>query len=273
MNKEEAPKTPQEGEEKLIIAASLKRILAFSLDFLSIALLTQAFLPLVLPEGWDEKPQDELLWSLVPLYVLMGLLVILKDQVQGRSLGKRILNMYVAQLQEGFPVASPRQLILRNLWLIILPVEAFKMTFDKYCRRYGDHNQGTVVMDLQKPAAVRQLTIKVVGVMLIISVLWSVYIYLAPIKIQKSKGYQIARQAAEGDTEVSQLLSQGYEIGYWPDVTYEQEREVYILHLKGADDQVEKVQVVLDQMDRGRKVLGVMILKEDAKAESSEKTD
>jgi len=274
---EEIPKEEVTEDGKLVLAPSLKRILAFSLDFLFIALFTQAFLPLVLPEGWDEMLSDQLLWALVPLYIMMALLVILKDQVQGRSVGKRILNLHVAQVQEGFPNATGKQLLIRNLWLLLLPVEAFKMTFDSYCRRYGDHMAGTVVMDLQKPPAVRQLTTKVVGVMLVISVLWSVYIYMAPLKIQKSRGYQIASQAAFSDPEILGILGGIDQVGYWPDVTYEQEREIYILQVTGKNGEERRVQVVLDNMARGRKVLGVMLLdlesSEETPEESGKKTD
>ena len=255
----------QEGEVKVVVAHSMKRLLAFSIDYLVIALAVQALLPLFLPDGWDDLSEEGLLGKLAPTYAVAAFLFLFKDHFQGRSVGKRLTNLYVASMQEDLPIAGAKQLLFRNLWLLILPVEAFKMVFDPYCRRYGDHYASTVVMERRYPPVVRRLTVKVIGVMMVISMLWSAYIYLTPVKIKKSHGYQIAREAALNDALVIQALGMNPEVSYWPEVSYEQGKEVFILKIIGPAKEERRVQVVMEHKEEHRRVMGVMLLEPQIK--------
>ncbi len=259
---------PPEGVLQVVVAHSMKRILAFSIDYLTIALAVQALLPLFLPDGWDDLSEESLLRSLAPTYGVAALLFLLKDHWQGRSVGKRIMNLYVAKMQESLPPAGAKQLLARNLWLLLLPVEAFKMVFDPYCRRFGDYYAHTVVMERRYPPVVRRLTVKVLGVILVISTLWSAYIYLTPVKIKKSRGYQLAREAALNDPLVIQALGSQPEISYWPEVTYEQGKEIYILKVFGPAKEERRVQIVMEKKAGYRRVVGVLLLEPQREEES-----
>ena len=249
----------QEPDVTPVVAPSLKRILAFTLDYSVIALLLSPLSALFLPLGWDAMPMTQLLTYLGPVYLVGAVLFLFKDHLQGKSIGKRFFNLYVAKLEEGFPLARGTQLFARNLWLLILPVEALKMIFDPYCRRFGDRYSGTVVIELQRPLAVRRVTLKMLSAILVISVLWSAYIYLTPLRIRKSTGYQVALDAARQSQELAQALGNGASEGYWMDLSLDGDKEIYVLRFHQGDAEA-RIQVVLTRTPAGQPQVGNLLL-------------
>ena len=71
------------------------------------------------------------------------LLVIFKDIFKGQSLGKRVYKIIVVS-EDGSP-ATLKQLIIRNIPLLIWPVEAYKMK-DNVKPRIGDSLAKTKVI-------------------------------------------------------------------------------------------------------------------------------
>ena len=276
LEKSEAEEAPDSGEGlinengvQIVAAPSIKRIAAFSVDYLVITQMLSALSALFLPDRWDMLPTEEVLKSLAPVYLIGLVLFFFKDHVGGRSIGKAFMNLYVSQMAETFPVATSNQLLLRNLWLLILPVEAIKMIFDPYCRRFGDRHAKTVVMEVKRPPAVRHLTIKAIGGMLVISVLWSAYVNLTPLKVEKSAGYQVAKEALLEDRQMRAQFGDMLQVGGHLEVTYEQGKEIYIFQVN-EDTDLRRIQVVLERKEEQFYNLGVFLLKEKKEEENPE---
>jgi uncharacterized RDD family membrane protein YckC len=76
----------------------------------------------------------------VVLFPLIGYVfyMLLRDLYQGRSVGKRICNLVVIDSNDG-KVASAVQSVVRNITILIWPVEIIFLIFRKDGRRIGDH--------------------------------------------------------------------------------------------------------------------------------------
>jgi uncharacterized RDD family membrane protein YckC len=81
-------------------------------------------------------------------FLLAGwsVLWLLKDIVGGQSAGKRLLGLQVVDYRSG-AVAYPFSLVLRNLTLVIFPLEILFLVWRKDRRRLGDLLMGTAVME------------------------------------------------------------------------------------------------------------------------------
>ena len=88
-----------------------------------------------------------------PYYILLGAFYTytFKDSINGRSLGKRITNMQVVDNKTG-KSASPLQCLIRNLFILIAPVE-FILSFVNPYLRIGDRAANTKVVFVIRPIA------------------------------------------------------------------------------------------------------------------------
>ena len=123
----------------------LKRILAWIIDWIlsGIPGVTYAWL------FWDYTQTHGLRAVGVVLFVLFFLsyptIFVLRDVIfGGRSIAKRILGLYVTDVQTN---ASPSKskLILRNIFFSIYPIEALMLLATN--RTLGDMASGTTIVD------------------------------------------------------------------------------------------------------------------------------
>ena len=86
-----------------------------------------------------------------PYYILLGAFYTytFKDSINGRSLGKRITNLQVVDNKTGIS-ASPLQCLIRNLFVIIAPVEFILSVVSPYLR-IGDRVAKTKVVFVTRP--------------------------------------------------------------------------------------------------------------------------
>ena len=84
------------------------------------------------------------------LFLGLMLLYFAKDSFQGRSLAKRMTKLQVVDYRTG-EVASPIRCFVRNLPIIIWPVEVIVTLFNPQ-RRLGDLMAGTKVINFGVPA-------------------------------------------------------------------------------------------------------------------------
>jgi uncharacterized RDD family membrane protein YckC len=73
-----------------------------------------------------------------------------KDCIGGRSLAKRVLKFQIVNYKTGL-IASPLRCFLRNISLVLLPVEAI-VIFISPTRRIGDLIAGTTLISSSEPA-------------------------------------------------------------------------------------------------------------------------
>ena len=117
-----------------------KRIAAFLIDHIIIC-FTFAILGMV--EVFVKK-DFELFWKLYYIFLLAFMFIyFFKDVINGQSIGNRIMKIKVVDLNGN--KASLFNLIIRNITILIWPVEALLVLLDK--ERLGDRLAKTKVMD------------------------------------------------------------------------------------------------------------------------------
>ena len=116
-----------------------KRILAFLIDHLIICF---TFVLLGMVEMFV-KTDFELFWKLYYIFLLVFMFIyFFKDVINGQSIGKRIMKIKVVDLNENKP--SLFNLIVRNITILIWPIEALLVLLDK--ERLGDRLAKTKVV-------------------------------------------------------------------------------------------------------------------------------
>ncbi|OGG97034.1 MAG: hypothetical protein A2527_02960 [Candidatus Lambdaproteobacteria bacterium RIFOXYD2_FULL_50_16] len=240
------------------IATTAKRYLAFMIDYTWVTLFMAGVYPTFLPENWDRMDNSQIAWAMVPVYAVGIGLVLGKEVWRGRSPGKAFLNLYVADIKEGLPPASFKQLILRNLVLVAAPIEVFALLFDERCRRYGDKLAQTVVLEIKKPPKVRRVTHKALAVLLGVTSLWTLYVFNQPMAIKKSDGYKFAIQAVTQYTPLTQEIGAVVDFGFWVDVEYAFDHITYGLTAVGEAGQRE-VSVIIDTAESPYKIAEITV--------------
>ena len=116
-----------------------KRILAFLIDHLIICF---TFVLLGMVEMFV-KTDFELFWKIYYIFLLAFMFIyFFKDVINGQSIGKRIMKIKVVDLNCNKP--SLFNLIIRNITILIWPVEAIFVLLDK--ERLGDRLAKTKVV-------------------------------------------------------------------------------------------------------------------------------
>ena len=148
-----------------------------------------------------------------------------KDFLGGRSLGKIFFAIVVRNVAKdakgNFYKPHAKQLFLRNISLLLFPVELLLLLQDRYSRRLGDRWVGTfVLLDKRKTLKnnpIRGLTLRVLLFMFLFSSLISSYFIVAPIQVKKSYAYQVAIEALEIDVFIQKDFGKIVSYSYWPE--------------------------------------------------------
>ena len=170
------------------------RLFALIVDYLVITTILKLADQIALGQHWDLAPQAEGVPGLSAAWVAgLILLMMAKDAVRGRSLGKWVTGLAVADAHDPAVPASLSRTLLRNVTLLILPVEVVLVFTDRHCRRLGDRLAGTVVVvPAQIASYIRRLGLIAI---LFLGFLLASFL-LAPWNMKRSSAYQEAYRIA-----------------------------------------------------------------------------
>ena len=83
----------------------------------------------------------------LPFLVIIPLYILLKDSVDGRSVGKRITGLQAVDYKTGKPV-GPKKSFLRNITtLFVFFIEGAVLELGNDKRKLGDHLANTAVVE------------------------------------------------------------------------------------------------------------------------------
>lgn len=122
-----------------ILRALPRRILSAILDLISLAV---SFMILSIVKEFASTPEGIHNIKIATATVLFSLFLN-KDIFNGKSIGKYIVGLKVVSFKTGDP-ASPIQCMIRNLFILIWPIEAVMLFFSPEMR-IGDFLAGTRV--------------------------------------------------------------------------------------------------------------------------------
>ncbi len=206
------------AEKRFIICSPFRRILAVLIDIFFLTLFFRFVLfTLFISSHWDIElnlGKNILFSGLVALFLFLC-----KDFFGGRSLGKVFCAIAVKNVTSDFAKPSQKHLFLRNITLLLFPLEFFFLLQNKYSRRLGDKWVGTfVVLDKEKTSKkdpIRWFSTRVLLFIFLTVLLLSSYFVVAPIQIKRSYAYQLAVEALEADVSVQKEFGKIVSYGYW----------------------------------------------------------
>lgn len=137
-----------ETKPRLTSALLEKRVLAFAVDFIITAAIQALaiFLFIVLPVIHGHIQANEVMLQNMSVLILPGLYLIFRDCLNGRSVGKKIMKLYVADADKDIAKPALWKLIIRNLFIVLWPIEIILLGSGK--ERLGDQCARTRVLAL-----------------------------------------------------------------------------------------------------------------------------
>lgn len=137
----------EEIVQQLSLSSRKRRIAAFMIDhfvmtFLMVSIVFLALGPNFMDDNNLEKMTTTMLMVLIPGF----LLYFAKDSIKGISLGKWIMGIMVRDTSNPDNIPSFGRLLIRNLFIIIWPIEFIVLASSKEKKRLGDKTSKTIVV-------------------------------------------------------------------------------------------------------------------------------
>lgn len=180
------------------------RLFALIVDYLLIITLLKLLDQLALGENWDLQPVSEGGLGFSPWWAAgLAMLMACKDAINGQSLGKWLTGIAVAAMPGLAEAPGARRSILRNLTLVLLPLDAAFVFIDPHGRRLGDRLAGTVVV---VPCRGSHLLRRLMVMAILFLAFMLASFLVAPWNMKRSAAYQMAYRAAAEDPRVVRAL-------------------------------------------------------------------
>jgi hypothetical protein len=171
----------------------------------------------LLGEHWDLRPLAAAAgWRVVttPWQGLMLALLLLRD-VPGTSIGKWLTGLRVGRADDPARMPGAARRLLRNLSLILLPVDVWLVFRDRYGRRLGERWAGTVLVERPRPPDLFQRAMGL-GVLFLGFILAALLV--TSWNLRRSAAFQAAYAAAQRDAGLARQVGQPPRIDRSPDL-------------------------------------------------------
>ncbi|TDB65299.1 RDD family protein [Arundinibacter roseus] len=192
--------TEQTTELTFLKSSRKRRIAAFIIDhfvmtFLMVSILFIALGPNFMDENNPSKMMTTMLFVMIPGFILY----FAKDSLKGISVGKWIMGIMVRDENNQNETPSFGRLFLRNLFIVIWPVEFIVLATNDQKKRLGDKVAKTVVVkNPNKPAKLPRI-LALIGV----GVTFFVFVFLfAGSAMKNSEAYKVATKEIEQNKEI-----------------------------------------------------------------------
>ncbi|MBI3993149.1 MAG: RDD family protein [Candidatus Lambdaproteobacteria bacterium] len=253
--------------EPMALAPHHLRLFALIIDYLLAVSIIKIVEQAALGAEWDLRPVAADGSSLSLLWVAsLAVLIVVKDGLGGRSLGKWFTGTAVRRLHALDTVPALWRLCLRNVTLAVLPLDGALMFVDPFCRRIGDRLAGTVVL---APPGAPPITRRLLLLSAFFMALLLASLVITPWNLRRSAAYRTAVELARQDARVQAAAGAALGFGRSPELqlalTPEGGEAVVRLAAQGAAGTAQvTVRLALDRA-RGRwRLLTLEIAQPDA---------
>jgi uncharacterized RDD family membrane protein YckC len=139
--------TEQIIELPFIQSSRKRRIAAFLIDHFIITFLMVSNVFLALgPNFIDENNPSKIMMMMFTVMIPCFILYFVKDSIKGISIGKWIMGIMIRDENDHSKIPSFGRLFLRNLFIIIWPIEFIVLVTNNEKKRLGDKIAKTVVV-------------------------------------------------------------------------------------------------------------------------------
>ncbi|WP_177764456.1 RDD family protein [Flavobacterium sp. I3-2] len=192
--------TEQSSDLTFIKSSRKRRIAAFLIDHFVMTFLMVLIVFIALgPNFMDENNPSKMMTTILLVMIPSFLLYFAKDSLKGISVGKWIMGIMVRDENNQNEIPSFGRLFLRNLFIIIWPVEFIVLATNDKKKRLGDQiAKNVVVKNPNKPTKLPRI-LALIGV----GVTFSVFVFLfAGSAMKNSDAYKVATKEIELNKEI-----------------------------------------------------------------------
>jgi uncharacterized RDD family membrane protein YckC len=198
---------------QLNLASRKRRLIALLIDYYLITFLLVSIIFLVLGPDFIEKEEGlPILLSIVS--IPLGLIFYFgKDSINGTSFGKWIMGITVRK--ENYPneSASLANLFIRNITLLIWPLEFIVIVINKNKQRLGDKIARTLVYKNPNKSKKLPRILSIIG----IGIIFFVFIFsFVASSLKTSNAYKLAITEIENNKEINQTVGEIIDYGWMP---------------------------------------------------------
>ncbi len=179
----------ENSETPYTLASRKRRIVAFLIDHSVITFLIIAIVFLALGPNFMDADMDKMTTTMFAVMLPGFLLYFAKDSVNGISLGRWMLGIMVRDANNPNEAPPLGRLFIRNLWLIIWPVEFIVLALSEDKKRIGDKTANSIVVKNPNKPRKLPLILALAG----IGIIYFAFLFLSIISIMKnSAAYKVA---------------------------------------------------------------------------------
>ena len=187
-------------EKEYVISTRKRRIAAFLIDHFIISFLIVGIVPFLLGIDFiNENNFNDLTTKILPIILIGFLIYFTKDTIKGISPGKWVMGIMVRNETNYNEVPSFGKLFLRNLFLIIWPIEFIVLATNKDKKRLGDKTVKAIVVKNPNKPEKKPRVLALVGIV----IAYFIFTFLfTGTTIKKSDAYRVAVSEIEQNEEI-----------------------------------------------------------------------
>jgi uncharacterized RDD family membrane protein YckC len=178
------------------LASRKSRIFAFIIDHFVLTFITVFPLTFFM---MNEDMEGGFLFALFGILMIIAFIIYsLKDSIKGTSIGKWVIGIGVRDEHNRGDVPSIPRLFLRNLLLVIWPIEFIVLVTNKDKQRLGDKLANTVVVKVREMGIWK----KIVIVLLVIIISFVLLLSTIVLSMKNSEAYETAITYIESNENI-----------------------------------------------------------------------
>ena len=204
----------QNFEDRYSLSSRKRRIVAFLIDHFTMTFLIVAISFMSIGTGFlDENNSSSVMAKMLPTMLIGFLLYFAKDSIKGVSPGKWIMGIMVRDENNHTEIPSVARLFIRNLLIIIWPIEFIVLAISQEKKRLGDKIAKTSVLKNPKKLNVLPRVLALGGIGIAYFIFIFVFVFAS---IKNSDVYRTAISEIEQNQEIINEVGGIKEYGMFP---------------------------------------------------------
>ena len=201
-------------EANLIKSSRKRRIAAFLIDHFLISFLIVALIYLLFEDDLSKGDKSEKFLLTISIVMTIGFLIYFaKDSYKGMSLGKWIMGIMVRDVNNPEQIPHFGRLFLRNVFIVIWPIEFVVLALSDQKRRLGDIAAKTIVVRNPDDSNKNFRVIALIG----IGLLFSIFLFFIIVgSMKKSDAYKTAIVEIENNQQLKNEIGEITDYGMFP---------------------------------------------------------
>ncbi|MFD2697935.1 RDD family protein [Mesonia sediminis] len=190
----------QNFEDRFSLSSRIRRIAAFLIDHFTMTFLIVAISFLSLGTGFfDEDNVGNVMVRILPTMLIGFILYFAKDSIKGVGPGKWIMGIMVRDENNHTEIPSIGRLFIRNLLIIIWPIEFIALAVSQDKKRLGDKIAKTSVLKNPKKLNVLPRVLALGGIGMTYFIFIFVFVFAS---MKSSDAYKTAISEIEQNQEI-----------------------------------------------------------------------